>query len=110
MRLPEARIKETILHPEEEVRLSAIAYFSRSHSQDETVMPLVIQAVEKYGREQGFSILRRATICPRRRRPSGGWWMNLQRTGICGMSATTITASRLPSSCTMPICNYSIRR
>ncbi len=54
MRLPEARIKETILHPEEEVRLSAIAYFSRSHSQDETVMPLVIQAVEKYGRETGL--------------------------------------------------------
>jgi hypothetical protein len=60
MRLPEAKIKEAILHPEEEVRLRSLAYFSRSHSRDETIMPLVIEAVEKYGSEKGFSILRRA--------------------------------------------------
>ena len=64
MRLSESKIKEAILHPEEEVRLRAIAYFSRSSASDETIMPLVIEAVEKYGREKGFSILRRADDLP----------------------------------------------
>jgi hypothetical protein len=56
VRLAESKIREAILHPEEEVRLKAVGYFS--YSQDETLMPLVIQAVEKYGK--GFTILRRA--------------------------------------------------
>jgi len=64
MRLPESKIKEAILHPEEEVRLKAVSYFSRPPSQDETVMPLVIEAVEKYGRDKGFTILRRADHVP----------------------------------------------
>ena len=64
MRLSESKIKAAILHPEEEVRLRALAYFSRSYSQDETIMPLVIEAVEKYGVEKGFSILRRADDLP----------------------------------------------
>ncbi len=60
MRLLDAKIKAAILHPEEEVRVTAVSYFSRSFSQDETVMPLVIQAVETYGRERAFHILRAA--------------------------------------------------
>ncbi len=60
MRTSESKIKEAILHPEEEVRLTAIAYFAERHNQDETVMPLVIEAVEKYGRDTAFCILRRA--------------------------------------------------
>ena len=46
------------------MRLRALAYFSRSYTQDETIMPLVIEAVEKYGVEKGFSILRRADDSP----------------------------------------------
>ncbi len=61
MRLSESKIKEAILHPEEEVRLEALGYFSRSNCQDNTLMPLVIQAVEKFGRgEKAFRILRSA--------------------------------------------------
>ena len=46
MRTPEAQIKQAILHPEEEMREQALHYFSDARSQDDTVMPLVIQAVE----------------------------------------------------------------
>jgi hypothetical protein len=60
VRLPEDKIKKAILHPEEEVRLIAVSYFSGAWSQDETVMPLVIQAVERYGRDTAFHILRDA--------------------------------------------------
>ena len=60
MRLPVEKIKEAILHPEEEVRLRALRYFTDADSDDATLMPLVIQAVEKYGRGSAFRILRDA--------------------------------------------------
>ena len=60
MRLSEERIKQAILHPEEEPRIIALRYFTDALSKDETIMPLVIQAVEKYGRKNSFRILRTA--------------------------------------------------
>jgi len=60
MRLPESKIKSAILHPNEDVRLTAVGYFSDAYSEDQTVMPLVIEAVEKYGRDCAFRILRDA--------------------------------------------------
>ena len=64
MRLPESDIKSAILHPQEDVRLTAVGYFSDAYSNDPTVMPLVIQAVENYGRETAFRILRDAERLP----------------------------------------------
>ena len=64
MRIPESKIKEVVLHPEEEVRLTALAYFARSRTEDESIMPLVIEAVEKYGRDTAFRILRDADSLP----------------------------------------------
>lgn len=58
--LPESKIREAILHPELEVRLTALEYFSRSFSEDPSIMPLVIQAVEEYGRDTAFRMLRNA--------------------------------------------------
>lgn len=60
MLLPESRIKQSILHPQEDIRLAAVSYFGQSRSQNESVMPLVIEAVEKYGRQTAFRILRAA--------------------------------------------------
>ena len=60
MRLPVEKIKEAILHPKEEVRLTAVGYFADSSNDDASIMPLVIQAVEKYGRGSAFRILRDA--------------------------------------------------
>jgi hypothetical protein len=64
MPLPESKIKQAILHPEEEVRLTALDYFASSHTGDETIMPLVIQAVEKYGWQRAFRLLRDADELP----------------------------------------------
>ena len=54
MRLPVEKVKEAILHPDQDVRSAAVYYFSRSHSTDPTIMPLVIQTVEKYGWGHAF--------------------------------------------------------
>lgn len=64
MRTPESTIRERILFPEQEIRLTALAYFTRDHRQDETLMPLVIQAIEQYGRDTAFDLLREAEKLP----------------------------------------------
>ncbi len=51
MRYPEAKIKEAILHPDIEIRDRATSYFAKSFSSDLSIMPLVIKAVETYGRQ-----------------------------------------------------------
>src|SRR5262249_42823816 len=51
MRYPEAKIKEAILHPDIEIRDRAVSYFAKSFSADTSLMPLVIKAVETYGRQ-----------------------------------------------------------
>lgn len=50
MRFPEDKIKAAILHPDLAIRDRAISYFANSFSTDTSLMPLVIQAVETYGR------------------------------------------------------------
>jgi HEAT repeat protein len=54
MRLPEAKIKEALLHPEKIVRQEALHYFAKGHTQDQQVMPLAIQAIQTYGRNDAF--------------------------------------------------------
>ena len=51
MRLSEDKIKEAILHPDMEIRDRAATYFGKSFSADHTIMPVVIKAVETYGRQ-----------------------------------------------------------
>ena len=54
MRLPEAKIKEAIVHPEKLVRQEALLYFADCYSRDAEVMPQAIQAIETYGRRDAF--------------------------------------------------------
>ncbi len=54
MRLPEAKIKEALVHPEKLVRQEALLYFADCYSRDAEVMPLAIQAIETHGRSQAF--------------------------------------------------------
>jgi hypothetical protein len=54
MRLPEAKIKEALAHPDKLVRQEALLYFADCHSRDAEVMPLAIKAVETYGRGHAF--------------------------------------------------------
>lgn len=58
MRLPEAKIKQAILNPELDIRKRAMRYLSVCHSDDEgVVVPLVIQAIEKCGREDAYHLV-----------------------------------------------------
>jgi len=54
MRLSEEQIKQGIIHPEQLVRDLALRYFAESFSQDPTVMPLAVQAVETHGWNHAF--------------------------------------------------------
>ena len=56
MRLSEDKIKAGILHPDRDVRDAAGMYFSRSACRDPSILPLAIQAIEKYGWEQAFLV------------------------------------------------------
>ena len=56
MRLPADKVKEAILHADQDVREAAVYYFAKSFSTDPTVMPLVIQAIEKFGFENAFQV------------------------------------------------------
>jgi hypothetical protein len=51
MRYPEDKIKEAILHPDIDIRDRAVSYFAKSFATDPSLMPLVIKAVETYGRQ-----------------------------------------------------------
>jgi DNA-binding Lrp family transcriptional regulator len=51
MRYLEEKIKEAILHPDIEIRDRAVSYFAKSFSTDPSILPLVIKAVETYGRK-----------------------------------------------------------
>ena len=60
MIFPTDWIKQAILHPEQDVRATALLYFTESFSDDPAVMPFVIQAVERYGKQTSFDLLRHA--------------------------------------------------
>ena len=64
MRLSEDKIKEAILHPDLDVRDTAIRYFYSSTSPDHTLMLLAIQAIERYGRTKTFSFTHYLNVLP----------------------------------------------
>ena len=54
MKLTELDIKQALLHPEQVVRDVALQYFTLSFSRDRSIMPMVVQTLEKYGWEKAF--------------------------------------------------------
>lgn len=64
MRLSENKIKEVILDTDLDNRQRAIRYFAKSNSADLSIMPLVIQAVEKFGREDAYHLIGLARDLP----------------------------------------------
>ena len=57
MRLSENKVKAAILDIDLEIRQRAIRYFSKSYSTDRSVMPLVIEAVETFGRQDAYHLI-----------------------------------------------------
>ena len=61
----ESRVQQALLHPEAEIRRIALAYYAKSYSQDNTILPQVLQAVAHHGRGQmGYLLLREAVALP----------------------------------------------
>ena len=54
MRYLEDKIEEAVLHPEIEIRDRATSYFAKSFSTDPGIMPLVIEAVQTYGKADAY--------------------------------------------------------
>jgi len=54
MRLQANRVKQLILHDDQDVREAAVYYFSRSYSNDPSIMPLAIQVIEQHGWDEAF--------------------------------------------------------
>ena len=57
VRLSENKIKAAILDTDLEIRQRAIRYFAKSYSTDRSVMPLVIEAVETFGRHDAYHLI-----------------------------------------------------
>ena len=57
MRLSEEKIKAAILDSDLEIRQRAIRYFANSYSTDPSIMPLVIKAVETFGRQDAYHMI-----------------------------------------------------
>ena len=62
MRYRKSKIKEAIFHAEEEVRLTTLGYFA--FADDVSIMPFVMEVVQKYGRASAFRVLRDAERLP----------------------------------------------
>jgi hypothetical protein len=57
VRLSEEKIKAAILDSDLNIRQRAIRYFSTSFSTDPSVMPLVIKAIETFGRQNAYHLI-----------------------------------------------------
>ena len=56
-RLPADAIRQGLLHPDVDVRFAALHYFADAHDPDPSVMPVVIAALDRYGRTRAFRFL-----------------------------------------------------
>lgn len=64
VRFSEGKIKEAILHPDIETRDRAVGYFAKSNSHDRSIMPMVVRAVETYGRQDAYRLIGSARDLP----------------------------------------------
>jgi hypothetical protein len=62
MRLTEAQLKQAILHEDASVRDAAMTRFAESFSPDVEVMPLVMQAIERFGPRDAFESCNRIDL------------------------------------------------
>ena len=61
-RLSADAIKQGLLHPDADVRFAALHYFADAHSPDPSVMPVVIDALGRFGRATAFRFLNPITL------------------------------------------------
>lgn len=64
MRLPDDRIKDALLQPDRMIRDCAIRFFYSARNPDQSLMPLAIEALERYGRTTAFSFTHFLNLLP----------------------------------------------
>jgi hypothetical protein len=60
MTIAENQIRAALLHPDEEVRCTAVCWYSEAFSRDRAVMPVVLDSVHQYGPAASWRIMREA--------------------------------------------------
>src|SRR5579872_570214 len=60
MRLAEDQIRRALLHKHEEIRYTAVSWYSEGFSTDESIMPIVLDSVERYGTGKSWRMMREA--------------------------------------------------
>jgi hypothetical protein len=60
MRIPEDQIRAALLDPEEEVRCTALCWYSEAFSRDSTLMPVVLDSIGRYGPAASWRVMREA--------------------------------------------------
>ncbi len=54
MRLTAEQLKPSILHADQDVREAVVSYFADSFTADDSILPMVIEAIEQFGQESAF--------------------------------------------------------
>ncbi len=54
MRLTEDQVRQSLQHPDKDVRFAALQYFAKSYSKNTAIMPDVIAVVERFGPHDAF--------------------------------------------------------
>jgi hypothetical protein len=60
MRIAEDQIRAALLHPDEEVRCTALCWYSEAFSRDSTVMPVVLDSIRQFGPAASWRMMREA--------------------------------------------------
>ncbi|MCU1295713.1 MAG: preprotein translocase subunit SecA [Bryobacterales bacterium] len=85
-RLSADTIKQGLLHSDVDVRFAALHYFAEAHSPDPSVMQVVIDALDRYGRTTAFRFLNPITLLTQSQ--STVRWAVEELTGRSGRPAT----------------------
>ncbi len=81
MRAPEATIKDALLSADPQVRELALEHFGHGHRDDPHVMPLVVQAIQRYGWQEAFASLELLDNLPQTHETIGWFLDELDRLG-----------------------------
>jgi hypothetical protein len=60
MRIAEDQIRAALLHADEEVRCTALCWYSEAFSRDSTVMPVVLDSIRQFGPAASWRMMREA--------------------------------------------------
>lgn len=60
MRLAESQIRSALLHDDEEIRCTAVSWYTEGFNRDPSVMPVVLESVSRFGPASSWRVMREA--------------------------------------------------